>query len=427
MNHQPEKVARGNSFKDIYSQSQLSCTFAKKRRLKTDQEIFRYIAKTSAGLEAVLEQELLQIGAQRTEIMKRAVAFDGNKELLYKANYQLRTALRILKPFASFRANNEQKLYDNIYKLPWYEVLDVHQTFAIDGVVSGGLFTHSQFVAYKTKDAIADLYRDRLGDRPSVDTNDPDLRINIHIFEDQVNVLLDSSGESLHKRGYRHMVDKAPMNEVLAAGLIKLSGWNADCHFMDAMCGSATLPIEAAMFAMKIPAAYFRDIFGFMKWKDFDRELWHKVKSEADDLITDFDFEIIGSDRSAKAIDIATQNLRTAHLHKDVKLFRKQLDDVLPPEGQGLMILNPPYGERLEEEDLIALYANIGDNLKHHFKGWKAWVISSDFQALKHVGLKPSKKLVVYNGPLECRFACFEVFEGSHKDMKKATKEQPNP
>ena len=233
-----------------------------------------------------------------------------------------------------------------------------------------------------------------------------------------MSLALDSSGDSLHKRGYRFVVDKAPINEVLAAGLIQLSGWKADTHFMDSMCGSATLPIEAAMLAMKIPAGYFRDEFAFMKWKDFDGELWRSIKREADDAITDFDFEIIGSDRSAKAIDIARQNLHKAHLHKDVKLFKQQMDAIVPPEGGGLLLINPPYGERLEEEDIIALYASVGDSLKKNFKGWQAWIISSDFTALKHVGLKPSKKYTVYNGPLECKFARFDVFEGKYKDMK---------
>lgn len=386
--------------------------------MKNSSESFRLIAKTTAGLEQVLADELLQLGAANIELMTRAVAFDGDQALMYKANYLLRTALRVLKPIASFKAQNEQRLYDEIYKIQWHELLQTDQTFAIDAVVSGGRFTHSQFVAYKSKDAIADQFRDRFGIRPSVDTSAPDLRLNVHIFDDQVSLALDSSGDSLHKRGYRFVVDKAPINEVLAAGLIQLAGWKADCHFMDSMCGSATLPIEAAMLAMKIPAGYFRDEFGFMKWKDFDSELWSSIKREADAAITDFDFEIIGSDRSAKAIDIAHQNLQKAHLHKDVKLFKQQMETIVPPAGGGLLLINPPYGERLEEEDIIALYANVGDSLKKNFKGWQAWIISSDFTALKHVGLKPSKKHTVYNGPLECKFARFDIFEGKHKDMK---------
>ncbi|KAF0129101.1 MAG: putative N6-adenine-specific DNA methylase [Bacteroidetes bacterium] len=391
--------------------------------MKTDNETFRLIAKTTAGLEQVLADELQQLGAENIELMTRAVAFDGDLELMYKANYLLRSALRILKPLTTFKATDEQKLYDQIYKIQWHEFLETEQTFAIDAVVSGGRFTHSQFISYKTKDAIADQFRDRFGARPSVNTEDPDLRINIHIYDDQCSVARDSSGDSLHKRGYRYVVDKAPINEVLAAGLILLSGWKADSHFMDCMCGSATIPIEAAMMAMHIPAGYFRDAFGFMKWKDFDKELWLKIKREADDKISDFDFEIIGSDRSAKAIDIARQNLQKAHLHKDIQLLKKPMELVVPPSGGGLMLINPPYGERLEETDIIGLYSSIGDSLKQNFKGWQAWVISSDFTALKHVGLKPSKKYTVYNGPLECRFARYDIFEGKHKDMKRAAGE----
>ena len=386
-------------------------------------ETYRLIAKTSAGLEQVLADEILDLGGEEIELVTRAVAFNGNKALMYKANYQLRTALRILVPLTSFKAADESRLYDGIYNIQWHELLGVHQTFAIDAVVSGGRFTHSQFVAYKAKDAIADQFRNRFGERPSVDTDTPDLRINLHIYDDQVNVSLDSSGDSLHKRGYRFVVDKAPMNEVLAAGLIRLSGWKGERNFMDCMCGSATIPIEAAMLAMKIPAGYFRNDYGFMHWNDFDKVLWQQIKEQADSEMCDSEIEIIGSDRSAKAIGIAEQNVRFAHLHKDVQLHRLPMDAMNPPVGGGLMLINPPYGERLEEDDLRALYSNIGDNLKQRFKGWEAWVISSDFQALKHIGLKPSKKITVYNGPLECRFACFNIFEGRHKDMKKAAGE----
>lgn len=399
-------------------ESEIYPIFARNKLLDKDNKTSRLIAKTTSGLENVLAAELFALGAQNVEPVTRAVAFDATLEMLYKANYCLRTALRILKPVASFSASDEMQLYDQIYKIHWQEHLDVEKTFAIDAIVSGNQFTHSKYVAYKTKDAIVDQFRDRFGARPSIDNENPDLRINMHINNDQVSVLFDSSGESLHKRGYRDIVDKAPINEVLAAGLIMLSGWQADCHFVDSMCGSGTIPIEAAMFAMKIPAGYFRTNFGFMKWKDFDETLWKDVVRKADDLMTDFDFQIIGSDRSARAIEIAKQNIQNAHLHKDIRLIKKHMEEFTPPEAPGMLIINPPYGERLEEHDIKALYASIGDSLKRNFKGYKAWVISSDFYALKHIGLKPSNKLVVYNGPLECRFVCFDIFAGTHKDMK---------
>lgn len=377
-----------------------------------------YLAKTVSGLEVVLAKELEQLGAENIEILTRAVQFTGDKALLYKANYMLRTALRVLKKISTFQLENELALYNMMNTFPWEEYLTENQTFAIDSVVSGTTFTHSLFVSQKAKDGLVDRFRSKTGIRPSVDTNNPDLRINIHIYNQDCTLSLDSSGDSLHKRGYRTAVDKAPLNEVLAAGLIQLTGWQANSHFIDGMCGSATLPIEAAMFAMKIPAGYFREEYGFIKWNDFDEPLWKSIVDEYSAKICDFDFEIWGSDHSAKAISIAQENVRKAHLHKDIKLMHKEFDKIQPPEGDGIMIINPPYGERLEESDIEGLYKMIGDTLKHNFKGYKAWVISSDLPVLKLIGLKPSKKLIVYNGPLECRFVCFDIFGGTYKEMK---------
>ncbi|HHN47998.1 MAG TPA: RNA methyltransferase [Bacteroidales bacterium] len=392
--------------------------------MKKDNEILRLVAKTTAGLENVLADELKELGAQNIEIMTRAVGFEADKKLMYRTNYRLRTALQILRHVKSFKAGDEQELYNQVYNIKWQDYLDVDKTFAIDAVVSGGRFTHSQFVVFKAKDAIADHFRNRMGKRPSVDTQNPYLRINLHISADNVNLSFNTSGDSLHKRGYREIVDKAPINEVLAAGLILLSGWKADCHFVDSMCGSATIPIEAAMMAMQIPAGYYRKSYGFMNWHDFDPELWEEVMNEADSMICEFDHEIIGSDRSQKAIEIARQNVRKAHLHKDIRIIRKNMEELTPPKAPGILIINPPYGERLEEKDIKALYSSIGDSLKRNFTGYKAWIISSDFHALKHIGLKPSKKLTVYNGPLECRFVCYDIFEGKHKDMRRRESDQ---
>ena len=233
-----------------------------------------------------------------------------------------------------------------------------------------------------------------------------------------LSFLFDSSGESLHHRGYRKQVDKAPMNEVLAAGLIQLSGWKADCNFLDCMCGSGTLPIEAAMYAMKIPAGYYRKQWGFMKWDDWDPELWQRIKDEADSQICDFDYEIWASDRSPKAVAIAENNINYAHLQHDIHLMKKNMEDLTPPEGGGIVIINPPYGDRLEEDDIDSVYENIGNTLKHNFQGFRCWLITDDAVALKHIGLKPSEKIPVWNGPLECRFVCFDIFEGKYKEMK---------
>lgn len=386
--------------------------------LESVQETFSLIAKTSSGLESVLAEELALLGAEGIEELTRAVSFTADTRLMYKANYHLRTALRILKPLIQFRAKDEDKLYDHVRQFDWSQLLSVDKTFAIDAVVSGKYFTHSQYIALKTKDAIADQFRDRFGKRPSVNVANPDLRINLHIQGDICNLLLDSSGESLHKRGYRVVVDKAPVNEVLAAGLVLLSGWRGETHFVDSMCGSGTIPIEAAMIAGNIPGGYYRDWFGFQRWADFDKELWNSILEEASDQMRDIEVEIIGSDRSAKAIDIARENVRKARLHKDIQLFRKPMEQFLPPVSDGVLLINPPYGERLEEENINQLYTLIGNTLKHKYKGYKAWVISSDFHALKLIGLKPSRKIPVFNGPLDCRFVCFDIFEGSLKDKK---------
>lgn len=379
---------------------------------------FKMVAKTMAGLENVLAEELTAMGALNVEPLYRAVSFEGNKELMYKANYCCRTALRILKPITSFVARNELSLYNNIFKIQWHEIFNINETFAIDAVTSGNYFTHSQYAALKVKDAIADEFREHFGARPSVDVEDPDLRINVHIENEKVTVSFDSSGESLHKRGYRKNVDKAPMNEVLAAGLIKLTGWQCDCNFVDCMCGSGTLPIEAAMLAMGLPAGFFRKKWGFMTWHDFDKELWQNVMLDAGAEMEEFNYEILASDRSAKAVEIARANIENAHMHYDIKLSKQDMFEMVPPEGGGIMIINPPYGERLEEKDIVTLYKGIGDALKKNFKGFEAWIISSNKDALKLIGLKPSKKIDVYNGPLECKFEKFEIFEGSYKDKK---------
>ena len=376
------------------------------------------VAKTMAGLENVLAEELTSLGAENVQVLNRAVSFEGDKAMMYRANYCCRTALRILKPIMSFVARNELMLYNNIFKIKWHEIFNINETFAIDAVTSGNYFTHSQYAALKVKDAIADEFREHFGARPSVDVENPDLRINVHIENEKVTLSFDSSGDSLHKRGYRKAVDKAPMSEVLAAGLIKLTGWKCDCNFVDCMCGSGTIPIEAAMMALGIPAGFFRKKWGFMTWHDFDKELWQNVVRDAGATMEEFDYEILASDHSAKAVEIAKANITNAHLQYDIKLSKQDMFTMVPPEGGGIMIINPPYGERLEEKDLINLYKGIGDALKKNFKGFEAWIISSNKDALKLIGLKPSKKIDIYNGPLECKFEKFEIFEGSYKDKK---------
>jgi len=373
------------------------------------------VAKTITGLEEVLAAELRALGANDVELLKRAVSFKGDKALMYKANQWSRTALRILKPLKSFTLVNEEDLYTELRQIPWEDYMDVHKTLAMDAVVNDSLFTHSHFVALRAKDAVVDYFRDKFGRRPSVNTENPDLRINIHLQNNICDISLDSSGTSLHKRGYRQIVGEAPMSEVLAAGLILLSGWDKQSNFLDPMCGSGTLLIEAALIANNIPPSTYREDFGFMKWKDFDAELWENLKNEAFDLQTEFDYKIIGSDISERNLSSAIRNVRSAHLHKDIELSVGSFENIVPPEGTGMLITNPPYGERIQVHDIIQLYRQIGDTLKQKFAGWQTWVISGDLLAIKHIGLKPTKRITVFNGQLECKFNKFEIYEGSKK------------
>ena len=339
--------------------------------MTNDNNDFPMVAKTITGLEEVLAAELRALGANDVELLKRAVSFKGDKALMYKANQWSRTALRILKPLKSFTLVNEEDLYTELRQIPWEDYMDVHKTLAMDAVVNDSLFTHSHFVALRAKDAVVDYFRDKFGRRPSVNTENPDLRINIHLQNNICDISLDSSGTSLHKRGYRQIVGEAPMSEVLAAGLILLSGWDKQSNFLDPMCGSGTLLIEAALIANNIPPSTYREDFGFMKWKDFDAELWENLKNEAFDLQTEFDYKIIGSDISERNLSSAIRNVRSAHLHKDIELSVGSFENIVPPEGTGMLITNPPYGERIQVHDIIQLYRQIGDTLKQKFAGWQ--------------------------------------------------------
>ena len=383
--------------------------------MNSEQKPNIFIAKTISGLEEVLAGELTALGAKDIQIITRAVSFSGDKKLLYEANYWCRTALRILKPLFSFKAATNDELYKNIYDYEWENVFSVDNTFSIDAVVNDSTFTHSHFVSLKVKDAIADKFRNKGGARPSVNTEDPDIKINIHIYQDHCDISLDSSGESLHKRGYRVAVGLAPLSEVLAAGLVLLSGWDGKKNFVDPMCGSGTLLIEAALIAQNIPPGIFKKTFSFMKWKDFDRNLWEEIKREATNKEKEMECRITGSDISARAIRNTRGNVIAANLQKAISLQVASFDEFKPPEGNGVMVMNPPYGERIEQEDIVGFYKSIGDSLKRNYGGYDAWIISSDLNAMKFIGLKPTRKIAVFNGPLECRFMKFSIYEGSKK------------
>ena len=376
------------------------------------------IAKTMEGLEEVLAKEISALGATHIEIIRRGVKFRGNKELMYRCNYWCRTALRIIKPIAEFQVRDQESLYDGVNKIAWEEYLDTSMTFAVDCITSHPELSHSHYAALKSKDAIVDRFRDREGSRPSINTSAPDLRINIHLSKERCTVSLDSSGSSLHLRGYRKTGGTAPLNEVLASGLILLSGWDVNSDFIDPMCGSGTLLIEAAMLALNLPPGHFRQAFGFEKWKDFDPVIFNEMREEAEDKKQRISFRIKGYDKSPEAMVASRQNIRSASLHKLIQIEKSAFEDIEDQTGPGIIITNPPYGERMEINDIISLYKSFGDKLKHSFEGFTAWVISADLDALKHVGLKPSRKIKLYNGKLECRFVKFELYKGSRRDGK---------
>ncbi|MFK8105252.1 MAG: class I SAM-dependent RNA methyltransferase [Saprospiraceae bacterium] len=384
------------------------------------------LAKTLQGLEEVLAEELKALGAKRIKIFKRAVEFEGDKTLLYRANLELRTAIRILMPIKTFRVRHESALYSKIKSIDWTSYMGLKETFAIDATIHSPYFNHSKYVALKSKDAIADQFREKFDRRPNVNIINPSLRVNIHINDDNCIVSLDSSGDSLHRRAYRQEKVEAPINEVLAAGMILLSGWKRDCLFMDAMCGSGTLAIEAALYAYNIPPQWQRDYFCFKKWRDFDPQLWASIRETAKNNFRKHEFPILASDLDFKAVRITERNILTADIEGKIEVQRKKFEKLEPPQQKGILMLNPPYDERLAIKDIKAFYSEIGDKLKNSFSGYEAWIISSNIPALKRIGLRPSRKISLYNGTLECKFLKFEMYDGSKKTNRKPKEDHPS-
>lgn len=378
---------------------------------------FELIAKTFQGLEEVLAQELTELGAGNIEIGRRMVSFTGDKAMMYKANFCLRTAIRILKPIKHFTANSADEVYDAVKSIEWDEYLDNMSSFSVDAVVFSEEFRHSKFVAYKVKDAIVDYFREKTGNRPSVRINKPDLGINIHIAENQCTLSLDSSGESLHRRGYRQEQVEAPLNEVLAAGMILMTGWRGECDLIDPMCGSGTIPIEAALIARNIAPGVFRKEFGFEKWKDFDRELLDSIYND-DSQEKEFNHKIYGYDNNPKANEIATHNVKAAGVSKDIILKIQPFQQFEQPAEKSIIITNPPYGERISSDDLLGLYKMIGERLKHAFTGNDAWILSYRDECFDQIGLKPSVKIRLMNGALECQFRQYQLFDGKFKAFR---------
>ncbi len=406
------------------------------------------IAKTLKGLEEVLAQELTELGADEVQIQRRAVSFCGDKAMLYTANLWLRTALRVLVPVKAFslqpsaishqksavsrqpsgasgHSDKQQKPEDQVYemvkRIEWAKYMTAETRFAIDATVYSDTLRNSRYVTYRVKDAIADYWQEREGRRPSVQVTDPDLRINVHVAQDQVTISLDSSGESLHKRGYRVATTEAPLSEVLAAGMLMMAGWKGQCDLYDPMCGSGTIPIEAALMALNIPPGIFRKEFGFERWPDFDADLWEEIYND-DTRERAFAHKIYGSDASFYAIRQAEKNVKSAGVGRYVTLRQIRMEELSPLTPNPLtpnplVMINPPYGERLaQQKDMLELYGKIGTALKHQFTGATAWIISSNEEAMKQIGLKPSKKLRLLNGELDCRFNKYELFQGKRNE-----------
>jgi len=387
--------------------------------LKTfDESEIVLIAKTMFGLEEILAGELRKLGARDVEILTRAVKFTGDKGMIYKANLCLRTALRILVPIAQFEVHDEKSLYDAIKEIDWEQYISVDDSLAIDTFLNTDIFTHSQFISQKAKDAIVDQFREKHDKRPDVNLERPVMRLNIHILDNTCSLALDSSGASLHKRGYRDQTNLAPINEVLAAGLVMLSGWDRSRNLVDPMCGSGTILIEAGMLAAGIPPGYYRTEYGFMLWKrflTFDETLYNTIYEAVIDRISSVPASITGGELSHNVARKAKENVKLARVEDMVQIKECDIMEFIPPEGGGTLIINPPYGERMDKDDLILLYKNIGDTFKKNFSGYDCWLITSNMEALKHVGLRPSRKIKVFNGPLECRFVKYEMYRGTKK------------
>lgn len=384
------------------------------------------IAKTFQGLEEVLAKELTTLGANNIEIGRRMVSFTGDKEMLYRANFNLRTAIRILKPIKHFTANSADEVYEAVKSIEWEQYMDNKMSFAVDAVVFSEEFRHSMFVAYKVKDAIVDYFRDKTGERPSVRINNPDLALNIHIAQNKCTLSLDSSGESLHRRGYRQEAVEAPLNEVLAAGMILLTGWQGECDLIDPMCGSGTIPIEAALIARNIAPGVFRKEFAFEKWNDFDQELFDKIYND-DSQEKEFTHKIYGYDNNPKANDIATHNVKAAGLTKEIVLKLQPFQQFEAPAEKSVIITNPPYGERISTNDLLGLYQMIGERLKHEFINNDAWILSYRTECFDQIGLKPSVKIPLFNGALECEFRKYQLFSGKYKEFRENGEEEFKP
>jgi putative N6-adenine-specific DNA methylase len=384
----------------------------------------KLIARTFAGLEEILEKELISIGAKDTILRKRAVEFHGNQEMMYKVNFWSRLALDILTPIHRFEARSPEELYDKVKEVEWSKYLSPESTFAINGIIYSSHFTHSQFATLKMKDAIVDQIRDNTGDRPDVDTYSPDLRITLRISEHKCEILLNSSGAPLFKRGYRKSIGLAPLNEVLAAGLIALSDWDKKKPFIDPMCGSGTIPIEAAMVARNMAPGLVRNEFGFQKWHNYDRDLYEKVYADAEKAMVESRVLIKGYDIDFDMVKSAKFNLRNVpEISRMVQIEKQDFFTSEKPFNKVHIICNPPYDKRIELIDAETFYDKIGTQLKHKFVDCDAFILSSNLDAIKRISLKPTKKHTLYNGPDESKFIHFQMYQGKKSEFNARTRD----
>lgn len=387
--------------------------------MKEISKINTIVAKTFFGLEEVCANELKSIGAKNIQNLNRAVSFDLDKEMLYKANLWSRTALAFLVNISEFYIKNQEEFYTCMKKIEWEKFFSPEKTILIKSVINKTHFTNSHFVSLRAKDAIVDYFREKFDTRPSVDSESPDVKIEIYLNNDKCMVSLDSSGDSLFKRGYRKVHGEAPINESLAASLLLMSGYNAETPLVDPMCGSGTFAIEAALIASNTAPGLLRRKFCFQNWKDFEPELWKKIAENAKNAIVDADFKITAFDINSRCIDGARQNVIRAGMLGKITLSRQDFFKYSPPPPPGLVIINPPYGQRLKSDNLLELYSDIGRRLKFNYAGYKAWIISSEISAIQKVGLKPQVKHKLMNGKLECRFDGYELYPASKKIKRK--------
>ncbi len=378
---------------------------------------FEMKATTFFGLEELLQKEILQLGGKNIQAFKRGVSFEGDLGFLYKANLCLRTALKVIIPIHSFKATDNESFYNGIKEIAWEKFIAYTDSIKIECVVNSDFFEHSLFMSQKAKDGIVDRFRDRYGKRPDVDLIHPSLRIYIHIFKDEVSVNIDSSGELLYKRGYRTDTNKAPINEILAAGLVMLSGWQPHKQLIDGMCGSGTIAIEAALWANNIPPGIFRQEFAFMRWKNYDAKLFELITESSLNKIKEQELDIVANEIYEPTVKKMMNNLKNAKLQDIIKISNKNFFDLTTDRKNGFIILNPPYGERIEKQEIADFYKQIGDKLKKDFAGFTCWIITSSAEGFKNIGLRPTRKITLFNGSLECRYLKYEMYEGSKKDQ----------